>query len=389
MNARTKGRAGGTSGGKPPITAEELLALDNMPAKGKRPHHVVEQLRTRRLYLGSGDGVEDIERAIKTADRQADGVSLSLPESVFVGLPGRTFEVFDREAVKAAVGDVRHAPGYLPEWAELIYHPKVAARRSRKRMRTFDGRSVTPLQNQEFLYGPDDRHIYYPQGYPWQCIGKVDVYPNASAANPTEWGSGVLIGDRIVLTAGHVAAAISNPHDWKMRFTAGMYNGSSVVGPGGVSYVSDSSWWGDGVSGHDLGLLRLYEPLGTSLGYFGAKTYDSSWNNGNYWILSGYPYDLASAISPSRQIGIAVLDEDSDSENSAELEHHGDTASGDSGGPFFGFWANDPIPYAVGTTSGHETIGGPSWTGGEDNNIEAGGSLMVQIIAAARKNWPA
>lgn len=389
MNARTKGRAGGTSGGKPPITAEELLALDNMPAKGKRPHHVVEQLRTRRLYLGSGDGVEDIERAIKTADRQADGVSLSLPESVFVGLPGRTFEVFDREAVKAAVGDVRHAPGYLPEWAELIYHPKVAARRSRKRMRTFDGRSVTPLQNQEFLYGPDDRHIYYPQGYPWQCIGKVDIYPNASAANPTEWGSGVLIGDRIVLTAGHVAAAISNPHDWKMRFTAGMYNGSSVVGPGGVSYVSDSSWWGDGVSGHDLGLLRLYEPLGTSLGYFGAKTYDSSWNNGNYWILSGYPYDLASAISPSRQIGIAVLDEDSDSENSAELEHHGDTASGDSGGPFFGFWANDPIPYAVGTTSGHETIGGPSWTGGEDNNIEAGGSLMVQIIAAARKNWPA
>ena len=372
---------------QPPLTAEELLSLDNVSAQREAPPHIVHQLATRLLNLsGSGEG---IERAVSDADRHADSFSLALPASVKVGLPGRTLEVFDREAIRAAVGDVRHVEGYRPEWADLIYHPKVAAKPPRKRMRTFDGRRVTPLQNQEFIYPPDDRHIYYPSGYPWQCIGKVDIYPNGESDNPTEWGSGVLIGDRIVLTAGHVAAAPSDPHDWKMRFTASMYNGSSVSGPGAVSYVSDSQWWGDGVSGHDIGLLRLYEPLGTSLGYFGAKTYDSSWNNGGYWILSGYPYDIANANSPSRQFGIAVLDEDSDIENSAELEHHGDTASGDSGGPFFGFWADDPIPYAVGTTSGHETIGGPSWTGGEDNNIEAGGALMEQVIATARQNWPA
>jgi hypothetical protein len=84
-----------------------------------------------------------------------------------------------------------------------------------------------------------------------------------------------------------------------------------------------------------------------------------------------------------------VLDEDSDSDGGAELEHHGDIASGDSGGPFFGFWPGDSIPYAVGTTSGHESVSGPSWTGGEDDNIEAGGGLMVQAIAAARQAWPA
>jgi V8-like Glu-specific endopeptidase len=326
---------------------------------------------------------------VEDSERHADGLSLSLPASVAIGLPGRTLEVFSRKELEARVGVARQSPGYMPEWAALTYHPKVAPRPARKRMQRFDGRSVTPVQNQEFLYGPDDRHVYYPSGYPWQCIGKVDIYPNSEAANPTKWGSGVLIGDRIVLTAGHVAADITNPNDWMMRFTAGMYNGSSVIGPGAVSYVSDSQWFGDNVSGHDIGLLRLYEPLGTSLGYFGAKTYDSSWNNGSYWILAGYPYDIASANSPSRQFGIAVLDEDGDIEGGAELEQHGDIASGDSGGPFFGFWQGDPIPYAVGTTSGHESIGGPSWTGGEDNNIEAGGSLMVQAIAAARQNWPA
>jgi len=374
---------------QPPMTAEALLALDNVPAGRTPPPHVAQQLATRLLYLSGGDAGEGIERALEDADRRADGISLALPASVAIGRPGRTLEVFSREALESAVGEVRHAPGFMPDWAELVYHPKVAARPARRRMQTFDGRRVTPVQNQEFIYGPDDRHVYYPQGYPWQCIGKVDIYPSGEAQNPTKWGSGVLIGDRIVLTAGHVAADISNPHDWKMRFTAGMYNGSSIVGPGAVSYVSDSQWYGDGVSGHDIGLLRLYEPLGSSLGYFGAKTYDSSWNNGSYWILSGYPYDIANAISPSRQFGIAVLDEDSDLELGAELEHHGDTASGDSGGPFFGFWKGDPIPYAVGTTSGHETIGGPSWTGGEDNNIEAGGALMVLAIAAARQAWPA
>jgi V8-like Glu-specific endopeptidase len=366
-----------------------LLALDNATARTAPPPEVAHRLVTRMLYLSSGDGTEGIERALQGATREAESISLSLPASATIGLPGKTIEVFSRESLAAAAEDARHASGFLPEWADLVYHPKIAPRPAPRRMRTFDGRSVTPLQNQEFIYGPDDRHIYYPQGYPWQCIGKVDIYPNGEAENPTESGSGVLIGDRIVLTAGHVAAAPSDPNDWKMRFTAGMYNGSPVAGNGAVSYVSDSQWYGDGVSGHDIGLLRLYEPLGTTLGYFGAKTYSSSWNNGDYWILCGYPYDIAGANSPSRQFGIAVLDEDSDANQSAELEHHGDTASGDSGGPFFGFWAGDPIPYAVGTTSGHETIGGPSWTGGEDNNIEAGGALLVQAIAAARQNWPA
>jgi len=84
--------------------------------------------------------------------------------------------------------------------------------------------------------------------------------------------------------------------------------------------------------------------------------------------------------------GIAVLDQDSDS-GGLELEHHGDTASGDSGGPFWGFW--DDGPYVVGTCSGHEHVGGPSWTGGEDNNIAAGGGALSNLLAWARSTWPA
>jgi V8-like Glu-specific endopeptidase len=280
---------------------------------------------------------------------------------------------------------VGHGNPFKPDWAPLIYHPKLGAKPRKRRLRGVGGK-VIPL-NQEFIYGSDDRSVYYPAGYPWRCIGKVDVFPNADASNPTSWGSGVLIGDRLVLTAGHVPPVNPPPGKWKMRFSAGLYNGSPVDGPGAISYVSDFQGYTGGVSGIDYAVLRLYDPLGSWLGYFGWKTYDSSWDGGDYWWLAGYPYDIANANSPSYQSGIAVLDEDSD-QGGLEIEHHGDTASGDSGGPFWGFWA-DGFPYVVGTTSGHQSISGPSWTGGEDNNIAAGGDALSNLLGWARSTWPA
>jgi hypothetical protein len=55
-------------------------------------------------------------------------------------------------------------------------------------------------------------------------------------------------------------------------------------------------------------------------------------------------------------------------------------------GPFFGFW-NDG-PYAIGTVIGGETITGPFGIGSEDNNINAGGNSMVDLVRWAQNNWP-
>ena len=115
------------------------------------------------------------------------------------------------------------------------------------------------------------------------------------------------------------------------------------------------------MSAHDISLLRLYDPLGDALGYFGSKVYDRAWQDGNYWALAGYPVAVTSE-RPSFQLGIPVLDNDVDGD-AMELEHQGDTTGGDSGGPFFGTWP-DGFPYVIGTVSG-----GESFTGGEDNNI--------------------
>ena len=62
-----------------------------------------------------------------------------------------------------------------------------------------------------------------------------------------------------------------------------------------------------------------------------------------------------------------------------ELEHHGDTASGNSGRPFWGFWS-DGFPYVVGTVSGHESR--------PDYNICAGGDPLSNLLNWARATWP-
>jgi V8-like Glu-specific endopeptidase len=381
---QTSGRGKGPT---PPLAVADIVARDNEPASKSPPKETAERLATRTVYLSGVGAAEDARKTLQAYEPQEGTVSLSLAQSAFVGLSGRTGQRVRATELSVPPGAGHQGDASKPDWASLVYHPKLGARPPAKTMRRFDGRRVTPV-NQSFIYGTDQRQVYYPGGYPWHCIGKVDVYPNATAENPTEWGSGVLIGDRLVLTAGHVPPVNPKPGQWKMRFTAGMYEGSPVEGAGSVSYVSDFQGYLGGVSGVDYAVLRLYEPLGTYLGYFGWKTYDSSWDGGDYWWLAGYPFDIAGAQSPSFQNGIAVLDQDSDSSGGLEIEHHGDIASGDSGGPFWGFWS-DGFPYVVGTTSGHETIGGPSWTGGEDNNIEAGGNALSNLLHWGRTTWPA
>jgi hypothetical protein len=171
-----------------------------------------------------------------------------------------------------------------------------------------------------------------------------------------------------------------------MLFVPGYWDGNSALGAGAHSWTEFYQGWdtGEGLA-HDVAVLKLYDPIGSRLGWMGTKVYDDDWEGGNYWTLAGYPGAIAGGERPSRQSGIAVLDDDGDS-TGTELEHHGDASEGDSGGPFFGFW--DDGPYAVGAVSAGETkSGGFLGIGDEDNNICAGGQAMVDLVNWARHSW--
>jgi hypothetical protein len=91
------------------------------------------------------------------------------------------------------------------------------------------------------------------------------------------------------------------------------------------------------------------------------------------------------AERPSYERRIPVLRGD-EGNGFATINHHADATAGDSGGPFWSFWA-DGFPYAVGTMSGGYvmTLNGQVV---DDNNMAAGGASMVNLINSARTDWP-
>ncbi len=378
----TTGR-GATHSGKRPLLPDELAKLPDVPATIKPPKEIAARLTERRLYIAGLQGQPDAASLLRGARDGDSGLELVLPKGAFVGEPGRTGERLERTEHKLP-NQSRTAP-HRPDWVPQSYQARSAsAMTARPPMRRIKGRDIEPYYG---VYPPDLRQVFYPGQYPLRCVGRIFTWTNwAEGGSWTWWGSGVLVGPRQVLTAGHVCPWGSG--SWAMHFIPGYWDGSPVEGPGAQSWVSDYRGWNtdDTVAAHDLAVLRLNDPIGSWLGWMGTKVYDSSWQGGQYWTLAGYPAAIAGGERPSYQSGIPVLDDDNDGD-AKEIEHHGSATGGDSGGPFFGTW--DDGPHAIGTTSGGETItGGLFGWGNEDNNIEAGGKDLVDLVSWSLTNWP-
>jgi hypothetical protein len=361
-----------------PLTPSQLALRDDIDATEPVPAELAHRFSHRRVYLPD-DAHADLAAHLKQRDDVAGHWELELPGDSVVGLPGRTAELLDPKSIPEDLLGKTHLDAFRPPWVDHVFQPRLSGLPDAPRtmLRTIKGRRVHPAYG---VYGTDNRAPYRPSGYPWQCIGRVFTWTDASTPQWSWYGSGVLVGSRHVLTAGHIAPWGST--NWGMLFVPGYYDGRSVVGSGANSWVSDFRSLDSGahtVSAHDMSILRLYDPLGDGLGYFGSKTYDRAWQDGNYWALVGYP-SAVTRERPSYELGIAVLDNDVDG-GAMELEHHGSLTSGDSGGPFFGIWP-DGYPYVIGTCSGGLA------ERDEDNNICAGGQDLVNLINYWQKNWP-
>lgn len=269
---------------------------------------------------------------------------------------------------------------FRPPWIDATFVPKLVARERFRAMRRINGRAVNPL----YIFPPEDRWSFRDAAWPWGLVGKVFT--------SSGWtGSAALIGDRIIATAGHVVPWDDDP--WWMRFVPAFYDGGSLHGVGIESYVSDARGYdvNGNVTGYDWAVCRLYEPLGSWLGYFGYNGYDDDWEDDPYWSIIGYPGAIAGGQRPSFQGSITSFDTDGDSHGGLEIETRGDLTPGNSGGPMFGWWSGDPR--LIGVVSGEEEDWSPGfwpweWADIERGNVIAGGSGFTNLMAWGRTNWP-
>jgi len=355
---------------EPPLTVDNLVALDNR-ADAEEPAQLLEMRQSGAQYISAltGRAKPDIQLK-KLAGHDVWGFRLG--KDFVLGQIGEKAEALPRP--KETTTDLQTFEPSCPKWSGVTYHPKISNPRPIRPFRRVKGQRVIP----HYVFGSDNRQVYYPSGYPWRCIGLVLAWTNPSSG-PAWAGTGALVGNNVVLTASHVCPWGYSP--WMMKFIPAYYDGSSLLGVS--SYVQTIRGYPDHGQGDDMATLKLYTPLGDTLGYFGYKTYHDSWEDGNYWTKCGYPTMVASGQRPSRITWFPIIDDDNDGAG-VELEYHADSSNGDSGGPVFGWW--NERPYVIGTHSGSEEEYQFPFSI-DKNNVAAGGGALSSLIHWARDNW--
>jgi V8-like Glu-specific endopeptidase len=309
---------------------------------------------------------------------QRDGdrwrIEFDIPGATSVRRTGLTDDTLRRPARAERIP--RQLDGFIPADASVRTRPVtelISAQQVRLRGPKGD---YVPL----VVFPGDARHLLTDSSWPWRLTGLVTTSDGKA-------GSGVLVGDRLMLTAHHLRPSNSIAKgSWWMTFAPHFDSGTNPNSPFGTSYVSDLRHFDaesdtDYIVGHDFMLCRLYEPLGRRLGYLGSTSFDDDWRGMQVWHNVGYPGDVGGGTRPAVQVNQSMED-DYEDDDGQMLETEASLNNGNSGGPFFS-WFTDGNVRLCGVVSG-----GLTFNGDRDNAL-AGGDDMVHLIDWGRSNWPA
>jgi V8-like Glu-specific endopeptidase len=362
--------------GEAPLSPEALAALK--PIAATQPRSVPRASpTTTTLYYTSRAGASIEPRThvepVTSGDRSASlwKVTIEVDGATSPYLPGLHSQALPRPRSKTRA---RHSlNGFRPAWHGVSFVPKTEPRRAPRRIKGARGRTYVPL----VVFPDDSRVVLTDTSWPWCCIGRIETSDGGV-------GTAALVGDRVALTAQHMRPekSIADGH-WWIKFVPLYFDGTAQLGVS--SFVSDTHWYTrddtDFNVSHDYMALRLYEPLGQQLGYFGTNTFADDWRGLRVFTGVGYPIDIGGSKRPVVQFNWWMEDdyEDDDGqilETEASLEH------GESGGPFFAWWPNND-PRIVGVVAAGGSFGD------DRDNALGGGPNLVDLVDWARANWPA
>jgi len=357
-----------------PLGPEALAARTPIEATERSPHRTQDPTSTTLYYTANrGAMIEPRVRLEPLETPASEATHWRVIVDVDGALAPHALGVRSGPIKRQRMKQGEHAllEGFRPAWQRLTFAPMTGPKRQPRRIAGKKGRSYSPLT----VFPDDSRVVLTDTSYPWSCIGRIET-------SDGDLGSAALVGGRVVVTAQHaLPSRTMATGNWWIKFVPAYFDGASKVGLS--SYVSDAHWYvRDDTEfnvSHDYAALRLYDPLGSQLGYFGANEFDDDWRNLRVFSGVGYPKDIANNEEPVVQFNWWMADdfEDDDGqilETTASLEH------GESGGPFFAWWNNDPR--IVGVVSGGGNING------DQANALAGGPNLVDIINWARGAWP-
>lgn len=253
--------------------------------------------------------------------------------------------------------------GYRPLWTGAVIKPKPLPRVMKPAV-YHRGVALDPL----VVWGADDRRAYNDTRYPWGCVCRI--------LTASGQGSGVIVGPRHILTASHVI-------DWNSGVaTIEVHRAGGTVQ---ATARAIRTWTFTRVVHNDVttldedyAVIVTDQRLGDRFGWMGTRTYNSAWDDEDYWWSIGYPAGSLSPVWQNQQ----NLDEDEWDYGSARaMTTSADLTPGQSGSPIFGFW--DDGPYVVAVVSSQGAV----FASGMENWC-SGGNLLTRLVHQARSNDP-
>jgi V8-like Glu-specific endopeptidase len=281
--------------------------------------------------------------------------------------------------IKEAQADFPDFEGMLPDHLPMRVVPRRLSPELEVPRRIASGKLPAEEEDVHWattIFPPDQRYTFNDTSFPWCTCGKIET-PGGSA-------SGAMVGPRHVLTCSHAIQWNADGTAGWVKFTPSYFDGSA---PFGVAWGTMIYWEGVKVVGptinrnegqHDYVCVVLNTRIGNLTGWMGSRGWSDSWDGEPYWCHIGYPGDLAGGQRPSFQSSISLDGSFWDREVHTRIFHQGDVWPGQSGGPFFAWWAGESWPRVVADQSGQTS----------DENSASGGAHMVDCIIRARNDFP-
>ncbi|OGE47388.1 hypothetical protein PENARI_c046G08165 [Penicillium arizonense] len=315
-------------------------------------------------------------------DVGADGLNVTSP------FPSPTPVPLDVDLVAKSHPDVKELDGLVPPGSQCSFTPTEAPSTHVNLDGSKKSKDVDP---NGIIFDRDDRTLFQDTKYPWRTVGKVRTAGG--------WGSGAMIGSRLVLTASSIINWNSDGRGnvgW-VTFTPGYYDGRGPWGEFAASkvvyYEKVSGNLTDLETAFDYVILVLAQPIGNTIGYVGAQLYQSPWNNLPSWQCVGYGQDRARGERPLYQGGAIISSVQPFTLNGNSgyvLGHFNDFTPGEGGAPAWGYFKDDPSRprvVGVGSTIGSTAVERPTGSTNRDNEY-AGGPALNKLILEARANYP-
>ena len=204
------------------------------------------------------------------------------------------------------------------------------------------------------IIGDDERepldNALYP---PFSCIGYFQTIKNGRPYH----GTGVLVSDKLVLTAGHnFISDRGEAEASSITFTAGLnYDGSNKGVANATKYFIPEEWVNDRNKAYDWALFELDKSLGNVAGYVELKIEPLLIND--YIEIYGYPRDSKELSGntkyPNQIAGYGQIMRETD----LKIYYDADTEEGMSGAPIMRPNGNSTVCIGIHTNGNDEYPG--------------------------------